>query len=691
MQIMSLALNENVRFIKGVGEARAVKLKKLGIVSVKDLLTHYPQRYEDRRNIKEIVMVNDQEISVIRGRVASTGFIKLKGKKSLLKIKIKDNSGALTLLAFNQMYLKKILTVGTEVFIHGKFKRTSRGLETSNFTYEKIKSDKDSHIHIGRIAPVYPLTSGITQKWLRRTIYYTVEKMDRDFAEYLPENVIDEENLCEVNEAIRKIHFPSTLKEAKEARRRLVFGEFIVYQTALAIKKSRTKKIEKHRQYKIKKSLLIPFKKRLGFEFTSDQKRAINEIFEDMMSPHPMKRLLQGEVGSGKTVVALSALLLAVENNYLGVVLAPTEILAEQHFLTFKSYLKDMGICIELLVGNINKKERGNILRGLAENKINVIIGTHALLQEDVDLSNAGLMVIDEQHRFGVKQKAVLSSKSESIDVLAMSATPIPRTQAMCTYGDLDISAIKQLPKHRKIPYTEYSTEKKAYNFALKELNKGNQVYIVHPLIEESDKNEWKSAQKRFKQLGTTVFKEYNCGLLHGRMNRQDKENIMKKFGKGEYKVLFTTTVIEVGINVPKATVMIIENFNRYGLATLHQLRGRIARSKRKPYCFLTGRTTTPESKKRLQIMLTTTDGFKIAEEDLKLRGAGELFGTKQHGEVDFKIGNPVEDFEILNKARNKAFQIIKKDKSMKNKEYHKLYRVTMKKYSHRFHLADVS
>ncbi len=685
-----MSLNKKINTLDGVGKVRARGLRKMEINTLKDLLTYFPKRYEDRRGVKEIALVNNEEKTLIKGKVVYARKISLRGRgRCLVKIGIEDSSGVATVLGFNQPYLKTIFKPAQIFYLYGKFERKTTGLEITSFVYEK--ATKKHFIHLNRITPVYRLTSGINQKWLRRLIHNNVFSNDWKFGKVLPEKLEKKHNFYDVNGSVKKNHFPDNFKDIKTARRRLILEEFLIFQTALAVKKANMKTNRKRRNYKLKKNFLSPFKNKLDFEFTGDQKRVINEIFKDMLSVYPMKRLLQGEVGSGKTVVALAALLLAVENNYIGVVIAPTEILAEQHYLTFKSYLSGLKINIELLKGGMNKKNRLDILRRLKEGTIDIIVGTHALLEEDVNLSRAGIAVIDEQHRFGVKQKARLVSKSKNLDVLAMSATPIPRTMAICSYGDLDISTIKQLPANRIPPKTEHIKAKKAYSRALQELKKGRQVYIVHPLVEESDKKELKSAQKRFKKLGNSVFLNYSCGLLHGRMNSSQKEQIMHKFSSGDHRVLFTTTVIEVGIDVPEATVMIIENFNRYGLSTLHQLRGRIARSKRQPYCLLTGKITTEESQRRLDIILSTHDGFKIAEEDLKLRGAGELFGTRQHGEMNFKIGNPVKNYDILKKARKYAFEIIAECPRMEGKEVKNLRLAVLKKYGDKFHLAGIS
>ncbi len=691
---MPLNLKKEIRYLKGVGEVRASNLKRIGIESISDLVTYYPCSYEDRRKIHTIAMLKDSEVALIKGIVIENREAKLRGNRKLVTIKVTDETGIVKLLGFNQPYLKNILKVGCTIFIHGKFSVNRWGIETSNFTYELVDTDTEEEllIHMGRVVPVYSLTSGITQKWLRKLIFDTMAEFDEEFTEYIPSYILKKENLDDINSAIKNIHFPGKIRDAERARKRMIMDEFLLFQTALALRNTTIKNAVKERKYTIKKNFLTPFKQKLGFDFTVDQKKAINDIFNDLISEFPMKRLLQGEVGSGKTVVALSAVLLVVENAYLGVVIAPTEILAEQHYLTFKSYLEGMGIKIELLTGKLKKKERNRIINNLESGKVDIIVGTHALFQDDINLSRAGIVVIDEQHRFGVKQKELLINKSEFIDVLSMSATPIPRTMAMCNYGDLDVSTIRELPSDRKVPVTKYARkESEAYSFALKELEKENLVYIVHPLIEESDSVEWKSAEERFRELSCTVFKDYKCALLHGRMSGDNKEAVMHDFSSGKVQVLFTTTVVEVGINISRATVMIIENFDRYGLSSLHQLRGRIARSSRQPYCFLTGNAFTPESKRRLKIMLSTTDGFKIAEEDLKLRGAGELFGTRQHGIINFKIGDPIMNFDLLSKSREYAFSIVNSDADVYRKGHTKLKAEAFNKYKHTFHLADIS
>ncbi len=688
---MVIDLKKEVKYLKGVGPARAKNLEQLSIVTVKDLLTHIPSRYEDRRRVKEIAMLESGETALVKVKVLASEFIRLRGNRSLLKVKVEDKTGRVILLFFNQPYMKDTLKFSDTLFVHGKFERTYGGLQSSSFTFEKIKREGESKVHVNRIVPIYALTSGISQKWLRRLIYDTLSLFSGGFFEFLPSEIRVSENLYTLNDAVRKVHFPLELKEAQRALKTLVMGEFLLYQTALSLKKLNEKSNRKNHKYEVKRNFLKPFREKLLFEFTSDQKKAINEIFKDMCSPWPMRRLLQGEVGSGKTVVALSALLLAAENSYQGAVVAPTEILAEQHYLTFKSYGEDLGVRFSLLTGSTSGKTRDSVLVDIKKGDTDIIIGTHALFEDDVDLSSVKLLVVDEQHRFGVKQKARVLKKNIFMDSLSMSATPIPRTMAMCTYGDLDISTIKKLPSDRKKPVTKHVAPQRAYSFALEEIRNGNRAYIVHPVIEESEKTDFKSAKERYLQLQKKEFKNVPCGLLHGKMKSSEKEKIMRSFAEGKYMVLFTTTVVEVGINVPEATVMIIENFERYGLSTLHQLRGRIARSHRQPYCFLTGKAKTETAARRLEIMLRSSDGFEIAEEDLKLRGSGELFGTRQHGEAEFKYGDPVNNIRELKKARKYAFEITARDNNLEMKEYEGLKKALKSRYARRFHLADVS
>ena len=688
---MTLDLQRKLKDIKGVGPARAGALASMGLENVKDLIGHIPLRYEDRRKITKISEIRSGDSACIKARVVSFRFISLRGRKSLLKLRVRDKSAFCVLLFFNQPYLKKMLKKDEEIFVYGRFEEDRGVMQSSNFTFAKAEDKRKISIHFKRLVPVYSASAGISGRWLREVLFNLLKNLEDDFLEFVPEAVAGGLNLYGINEAFKKIHFPRTFNQAFKAGRSLVTGEFLLYQTALALNKESFRSKKKEHVYRVKKNLLVPYREKMGFEFTSHQKIAIREIFSDMLSPYPMRRLLQGEVGSGKTAVALAAILLAIENSCQGAVVAPTEILAEQHYLSFKKHCSFGNIKISLLTGGISRRKRQGILKDIESGRSDIVVGTHALFEQDINLSRVKLLVIDEQHRFGVKQKSVILERNPLADCLAMSATPIPRAVAMCSYGDLDVSLIKELPHDRRRPMTKYMSSEKAYAFARNEIVKGNRVYIVHPVIDESDESDLKSAKESFDILSRREFKEFSCGLLHGRMKSEEKDRVMKDFASGRSSVLFATTVVEVGINVPEATVMIIENFERYGLATLHQLRGRIGRSRRRSYCFLSGNLKTENARRRLEIILSSSDGFKIAEEDMRLRGTGALLDTMQHGETGFKFASPAENIKELIDARRCAFQIVSRDKSLELKEHRALKIAVEKKYGDKFHFAYVS
>jgi ATP-dependent DNA helicase RecG len=508
--------------------------------------------------------------------------------------------------------------------------------------------------------------------------------------ETLPGTIIRKYNLLPYREAVYSMHFPSSWEKAGSARRRLVFEEFFFWELAMALRKRRVRMREKKRKYELKKTLLTAFKEKLPFNFTSPQKRVIREIFNDLMSPRPMNRLLQGDVGSGKTVVALAAILLVVENDYQAVVMAPTEILAEQHYLTLRRMLEGLEVKLELATGRIREKKKRELYQRIARGESQIIIGTHALIEEGVKFSNLALAVIDEQHKFGVMQRARLMKKGENLDILVMTATPIPRTLALTVYGDLEVSTIDQLPPGRKKVLTLRLSDEEAYQIVIDRVRKGQQAYIVYPIINESDKLELRAAVKMAERLMATVFKEFRVGLLHGQMNSEEKESVMMKFLHKEYDILITTSIIEVGIDVPNACLMVIEHSERFGLATLHQLRGRVGRGTEQSLCILLGQPKTEEAKRRLQIMLKTNDGFRIAEEDLRLRGAGEFFGTEQHGLPDFKIGNIVSDHQELELAREAAFNLVSRDPLLTCPENGVIKQKFKEKFKKRFGLAGV-
>ena len=683
-------LNMSVQFLKGVGPERARTLKKISIETVGDLITYFPFRHEDRAHLKLFAQITHEEEATVLAVVADHQIIPTRGGRPLLKILLEDGSGKATMVCFNQLYLKDYLPPGTSVVLHGKFERTFRDLQITNFIYEKLTGKEDDLIHTKRIVPMYQITSKLNLRFLRTLIKKTLDSHLSYLRETLSEIILRKHNLMPYQQAVYNMHFPSTWEEVGAARRRLIFEEFFFWELAMALRRRQVKVIDKNRKYQLKKNLLTAFKEKLPFDFTSAQKKVIREIFNDLMSPRPMNRLLQGDVGSGKTVVAVAALLLVVENGYQAAVMAPTEILAEQHYLTLRQMLAGLQVKVELATGRMGQKRKREVYQRIAGGESQIIIGTHALIEQGVEFSNLALAVIDEQHKFGVMQRARLRKKGENLDILVMTATPIPRTLTLTVYGDLDVSIIDQLPPGRRKVLTQRLFEEEAYQMVIDGVRKGQQAYIVYPIINESDKLELRAAVKMAERLMATVFTDFRVGLLHGQMKSDEKEQVMMKFLNREFDILITTSIIEVGIDVANACLMVIEHSERFGLATLHQLRGRVGRSTEQSLCILLGQTKTEEAKKRIQIMLETNDGFLIAEEDLRLRGGGEFFGTQQHGLPEFKIGNIVSDHRELELARQAAFHLISKDPILTLPENRIIRQEFKQKFRKRFSLASV-
>ncbi len=683
-------LNMSVQFLKGVGPERARILKKIGIETVGDLITYFPFRHEDRSHLKLFAQITHGEEATVLAVVAEHQIIPTRGRRPLLKILLEDGSGKATMVCFNQLYLKDSLPPGTSIVLHGKFERTFRDLQITNFIYEKLAGEEDDLIHTKRIVPIYQVTSKLNLRFLRTLIKRALDSYLSYLRETLSETILREYNLMLYQQAVYNIHFPSTREKGEDARRRLIFEEFFFWELAMALRRRQVKIIDKNRKYQLRKNLLTAFKEKLPFDFTSAQKRVIREIFNDLMSPKPMNRLLQGDVGSGKTVVALAAILLVVENGYQAAVMAPTEILAEQHYLTLRQMLEGLQVKVELATGKMGQKKKREVYQRIVRGESQIIIGTHALIEQGVKFSNLALAVIDEQHKFGVMQRARLRKKGENLDILVMTATPIPRTLTLTVYGDLDVSIIDQLPPGRKKILTQRLSEEEAYQMVIDGVRKGQQAYIVYPIINESDKLELRAAVKMAERLMATVFKDLRVGLLHGQMKSDEKEQVMMKFLNREFDILITTTIIEVGIDVANACLMVIEHSERFGLATLHQLRGRVGRGTEQSLCILLGQTKTEEAKKRAQIMLETNDGFRIAEEDLRLRGGGEFFGTQQHGLPEFKIGNIVFDHRELELARQAAFQLISRDPILTLPENGVIKQKFREKFKEKFGLASV-
>lgn len=681
----------SVRYAKGVGEKRAQLFKKLNIRTVSDLLYHFPAYYEDRSNVVPIGQTLSGRRQVIQGKILLINQFKIAKKLSILKAAIRDNSGVIYAIWYNQSYLNKFVKKGKEIVVSGKveFKFGQKQIKVEDFEF--LSGDEKDNLHLRRIVPCYPLTEGLSQRILRRIIKTNLEEKSFYLIDSLPYEIRKRYSFVSLPEALNNIHFPEDFSRQKEARRRLVFEELFLLQSALAFKREENKK-ESGIPFSTGRKLTSSFIHYLPYSLTLSQKKVIREILEDMRSFHPMNRLLQGDVGSGKTVVATLVLLAAIANGYQSALMAPTEILAQQHWLNLRQLLSPLNIKIALLVSDLPSGDKREIRTELKEGKIQLVIGTHALIQKEIDFNKLGAVVIDEQHRFGVMQRLSLRSKGKSPHVLVMTATPIPRTLALTSYGDLDISIIDELPPGRRVVITRWISRSKTgelYRLIKEKLKAGRQAYFVYPLIEESEELDIRSAQEAADRLQRDIFPDFRVCLLHGRMRREEKEAIMDSFREKKINILVSTTVIEVGIDIPNASLMLIENAERFGLAQLHQLRGRIGRDARQSYCFLlTGQKISKQAKERIRIMCKVNDGFLIAEEDLKLRGPGEFFGTRQWGMLNLKIADLIKDAQVLYSARKEAFQLVGEDPGLKS--YPQLWEELNRRFINQMELVKV-
>ncbi|WP_207394270.1 ATP-dependent DNA helicase RecG [Clostridioides difficile] len=661
-------LYKDVQYVKGIGPKKADKLNKLGIFTLKDLLYYFPRQFEDRNNLKKIAQLEDGEKVTIKAVISSINTFSPKEGMTLTKINVKDETGSAKLVFFNKSYIKNTFRPGDSILVFGKVKKKFNNLELTSCELEYLTNSPKNTC---RFMPVYQLTYGVTNKEIMSIIRTVLEDKELIIQEYMPQRIIEKYRLCSIDFAVRNIHSPSSKESLKIALYRIVFEELLILQLGLFVFKSGRNKEDgiKFETSKDLKKIISA----LPFKLTKAQNRALDEIIQDMNLEKIMNRLVQGDVGSGKTVVALLALANCVLNGYQGALMAPTEILAGQHYISLTESLKDFGINVGLLIGSLTKKQKDTVLEQIKNNEIDILIGTHALIEDKVEFNNIGLVITDEQHRFGVMQRSKLSLKGANPDILVMTATPIPRTLALILYGDLDISIIDELPPGRQPIETiaiEKSKRDRAYNnLVRREVESGRQVYIVCPLVEESEAIEAKSAVELVEELRAEYFHDLRLGLLHGKMKSSEKDEVMRLFKNKEIDILVSTTVIEVGVNVPNATLMIIENAERFGLAQLHQLRGRVGRGSHKSYCVLIYDSKTDVCRQRMAIMEETNDGFKISEKDLEIRGPGEFFGTRQHGLPELKVANLFKHIKILKLAQQEARYILGEDNNLQLKE----------------------
>lgn len=665
----------DVMYIKGVGPKVAYKLNKLGIFTAQDLMMYFPKKHIDYSSRTLIRDLKEGQTTTVFGFIKSVSSFNTRNNLSVTRVVIGDESGRFELSFFNakgnRYLLQRMKTQFPQnagIMVSGvvKMNNYSGQLTMDKPTYsimtEEFKEDANSNLNIARIVPIYTICEDLSIKTLRKAIFNAIELYKNDIKNIVPDFIRERLGIMNKKDAVKQIHFPETMNDLEHARFSLIFEELFLIQLKLIRLRENTAKTTSAYNLQVHKDGLVQkFIAGLPFELTSGQKQAVNEILQDMNSDAPMQRLLQGDVGSGKTVVATIMLLAAVENGYQGALMAPTEILAQQHYNNLVQWLTPLGLSVGLFLGSHGKKVRQKFETDLKNGQMNIAVGTHALIQENVDFNNLGAIVVDEQHRFGVKQRNILKRKSQNPQMLTMTATPIPRTLALTVHGDLDLTVINELPKGRKpIKTILTGSHRQVWDLIKQEVESGRQAYIVYPLIDESETLSAKAATIEAEKLQQEIFPQFKIGLLHGKLKNDEKEEVMKDFKDGKYDILVSTTVVEVGVDVPNATVMVIENAERFGLSQLHQLRGRVGRSSLQSYCVLITSSRSQETRERLGIMTETNDGFVIAEKDLQLRGPGEFLGTRQSGLPDLIISDIVRDAKILEIARNEAIDFVK-------------------------------
>lgn len=676
------SLKKSIRYAKGVGEQRAKLLKKLGIETIEDLLMYLPRRIEDRSAIKKIAQLQQGEKATVQGRVRAVDVIRPRANLEITKVAIQDNTGVLYAVWFNQPWLKTQFSKGERVSLYGPVERLYGSLQMSNPVWEPA----DAGFLTGKLVPIYPATQGITPAVLYRLIRENHQIYHAQIFEILPEEIRTRHALLPRAEALKTIHFPTTIEEFEQARKTLAFEELFLFQIGVALERQKLVH-QPARTLTISDEELEEFSAALPFRLTGAQTRALAEIRRDLASGHPMNRLLQGDVGSGKTVVAAAAAYIAIKAKTQAALMAPTEILAQQHYERLKPLLEPLGVRVVLLIGSLPPAVKERTQQEVAVGAVDLVVGTHALISEGVEFASLGLAIIDEQHRFGVIQRAQLEEKGDHVHVLVMSATPIPRTITLTLYGQFEISILDEMPHPKDIGTYWISEDKReeVYQLVAHELAKGVQAYIVYPLIEESEELDLRAAAQMKEELERTFFREFRVGLLHGRMSEEEKKAVMEQVRRKELDVLVSTTIIEVGIDVPDASLMIIEHAERFGLSQLHQLRGRIGRMGQRSLCFAIATAKTEEARQRLEAFRDLSDGFDIAEEDLKIRGPGELLGLSQHGlDTTFKVADLIGDLSLMKAAREEASQLIQREPSTP------LLEEFRRRFGDRFELARV-